>query len=179
MVDYFATLIQSNVRGFLVRKKVLRYITLAIYYQSFCDKLQDILSSHVKSEVLEIMKNLPEKGKNNIYNNKINIKNYKITKEEKKENTIDKNTPKKYLRKEYSESYITSKINNINNYNKINNINQLRKDIPHIYSTSTDLNHSLNRTNKFNKYNNFQKSQSPSNRVFHYYIHLEYINKLK
>ena len=171
MVDYFATLIQSNVRGFLVRKKVLRYITLAIYYQSFCDKLQDILSSHVKSEVLEIMKNLPEKGKNNRYNNKINIKNYKITKKEIKENTIDKNTPKKYLRKEYSESYITSKINNINNYSKINNINQLRKDIPHIYSTSTDLNHSYNRTNKFNKYNNFQKSQSPSNRVFHYYIH--------
>ena len=171
MVDYFATLIQSNVRGFLVRKKVLRYITLAIYYQSFCDKLQDILSSHVKSEVLEILKNLPEKEVNNINNNKINIKNYKITKEEIRENNIDKNTPKKYLRKEYSESYISSKINNIKNYNKINNINKLRKDIPHLYNTSTDLNHSYNRTNNFKEYNNFQKSQSPSNRVFHYYIH--------
>ena len=47
MVDNMATLIQSNVRGFLVRKKVLRYITLAIYYQSFCDKIQDVLCSHV------------------------------------------------------------------------------------------------------------------------------------
>ena len=164
MVDFFATLIQSNVRGFLVRKKVLRYITLAIYYQSFCDKIQDILSSHVKSEVIKIMKNLPKKENQN----NINIKNYKLTKEEINENNIDKNTPKKNLKKEYSESYITSKINKINN---IYNINKLRKDISHKYNSSTDFNHSYTRSNNFNKYNNFQKSQSPSNRVFHFYIH--------
>ena len=43
--------LQSFIRGFLVRKKVLRYITLAIYYQSFCDKLQDVLCNYIKKEI--------------------------------------------------------------------------------------------------------------------------------
>ena len=50
--------LQSFIRGFLVRKKVLRYITLAIYYQSFCDKLQDVLSSNVKKNIFELFKQL-------------------------------------------------------------------------------------------------------------------------
>ena len=49
--------LQSFIRGFLVRKKVLRYITLAIYYQSFCDKLQDVLCNHVKKEIFQLFKN--------------------------------------------------------------------------------------------------------------------------
>ena len=49
--------LQANIRGYLVRKKVLRYITLALYYQSFCDKIQDILVFHVRGEVFDILKN--------------------------------------------------------------------------------------------------------------------------
>ena len=48
--------LQSFIRGFLVRKKVLRYITLAIYYQSFCDKLQDVLCNYIKKEIFKLFK---------------------------------------------------------------------------------------------------------------------------
>ena len=48
--------LQSFIRGFLVRKKVLRYITLAIYYQSFCDKLQDVLCNYIKKEIFSLFK---------------------------------------------------------------------------------------------------------------------------
>ena len=48
--------LQSFIRGFLVRKKVLRYITLAIYYQSFCDKLQDVLCNYVKNIIFNMLK---------------------------------------------------------------------------------------------------------------------------
>ena len=51
-----AVKLQSFIRGFLVRKKVLRYITLAIYYQSFCDKLQDVLCNNVKNEIFKYFK---------------------------------------------------------------------------------------------------------------------------
>ena len=51
-----AVKLQSFIRGFLVRKKVLRYITLAIYYQSFCDKLQDVLCNNVKNEIFKLFK---------------------------------------------------------------------------------------------------------------------------
>ena len=140
MVDCMATLIQANVRGFLVRKKVLRYITLAIYYQSFCDKIQDVLSSHVKSEIFEFLKTIP---KNEKYNN----------------NIINKITPNKAIKKEYSETYLT---------NKNLNINKLKKDNSYQYNSSTDFYRSYN---KYNRCNKFEKSQSPSSRVFHYYIH--------
>ena len=49
--------LQSFIRGFLVRKKVLRYITLAIYYQSFCDKLQDVLCNYIQKEIFQLFKN--------------------------------------------------------------------------------------------------------------------------
>ena len=58
--------LQSFIRGFLVRKKVLRYITLAIYYQSFCDKLQDVLSSYVKKNIFELFKQLCLNAKSKI-----------------------------------------------------------------------------------------------------------------
>ena len=48
--------LQSFIRGFLVRKKVLRYITLAIYYQSFCDKLQDVLCNNIKKQLFKFLK---------------------------------------------------------------------------------------------------------------------------
>ena len=85
--------LQSFIRGFLVRKKVLRYITLAIYYQSFCDKLQDVLCNHVKKELFNALKNNYFYDKNNEpkirnslnrpINNKRNITNNKnVTKRE-------------------------------------------------------------------------------------------------
>ena len=190
MVDYMATLIQSNVRGFLVRRKVLRFITLAIYYQSFCDKIQDILASHVKTEILEFLKNYRknyenkfEKDKNetnliNIsnsnnkgndnYKNKININNsdynqniinindnkynYRLTeKYESTEYSKYKHSPKRNLRKEYSETDLT---------NKISHLNKLRKESSY--------------QNSFNRYNKLKKSKysrSPSNRIFHCFIH--------
>ena len=174
LIDSFATLIQSNVRGFLVRKKVLRYITLAIYYQSFCDKLQDVLSSHVKGEIMEILKNLP-KNKNINNNNRINryqnnyknyissnnqntynITNNKYTQEKEiQKNNIYKNIPQQGLRKEYSETYLT---------NKASNIRTLRKENSYQNNTSRYNYHSFNKNNKF------QNVQNPSNRVIHYYI---------
>ena len=48
-----AVKLQSFIRGYLVRKKVLRYITLAIYYQTFCDKLQDALCNYVKRNIFK------------------------------------------------------------------------------------------------------------------------------
>ena len=51
-----AVKLQSFIRGFIVRKKVLRYITLAIYYQSFCDKLQDVLCNYVKMRIFKLFK---------------------------------------------------------------------------------------------------------------------------
>ena len=53
-----AVKLQSFIRGFLVRKKVLRYITLAIYYQSFCDKLQDVLCNYIKKIIFKLFKEL-------------------------------------------------------------------------------------------------------------------------
>ena len=65
IINEMATLIQSHIRGFLARKKVLRYITLAIFYQSFCDKIQDVLCCHVKEEIFNLLKQkLKIKSKN-------------------------------------------------------------------------------------------------------------------
>ena len=73
--------LQSFIRGYLVRKKVLRYVTLAIYYQSFCDKLQDVLCVHVKNEILKLFREkfggkdkLLSKNNKKILNNKNNGK---------------------------------------------------------------------------------------------------------
>ena len=74
-----ATLIQSHVRRLLVRKKVLRYISLDIYYQSFCDTIQDVLCIHVRNDVFNILKNILKLINNNYnkYGN-ININNANI-----------------------------------------------------------------------------------------------------
>ena len=77
-----AVKLQSFIRGFIVRKKVLRYITLAIYYQSFCDKLQDVLCNYVKTRIFKLFK---EKKFNKINQKSAKTKNvykniYKIKK---------------------------------------------------------------------------------------------------
>ena len=67
--------LQSLIRGFLVRKKVLRYITLAIYYQSFCDKLQDVLCNYVKKIIFKLFKDeyLLKDVKEKIYKRKLKL----------------------------------------------------------------------------------------------------------
>ena len=97
--------LQSFIRGFLVRKKVLRYITLAIYYQSFCDKLQDVLCNNVKRDIFNFLKNNYSYNKRNIprnrnrpINNNRNIPNNKnITNREviitRRERTTQQNIP--------------------------------------------------------------------------------------
>ena len=213
MVDSMATLIQSCVRGFLVRKKVLRYITLAIYYQSFCDKIQDVLCIHVRNYVLNILKNKLNNMKNkygtNMHNvNTGNIRSnnqrnnndygsqihsdksyYKIVKTEGiydnnnyripniknnnnyntnyirrefKEYNINRNTPIKGLRKDYSDIYGTR---------KITNVKKLRKDASYQNNLTSNFNHSHHRHKKS------EKSQSPSSRVIHYFVNSPCTNK--
>ena len=78
--------LQSYIRGFLVRKKVLRYITLAIYYQYFCDRIQDALCNYVKRTILQLFRKkflYNNNGYNNIYPRSpkkpiINNRNYNI-----------------------------------------------------------------------------------------------------
>ena len=189
MVDNMATLIQSNVRGFLVRKKVLRFITLAIYYQSFCDKIQDILSSHVKNEIFELLKYYNKSNNNNetslinisqsnnkrnasnsdyynpnnkniIYNNNLYNKEFEEREESLEHNDMYENSSKINLRKDNSEKNITS----LNNYRK------LKKEYSYQNKNSINSYSQIERQkNKF--HNKIQNSLSPSNRVYHYYIH--------
>ena len=214
MVDNMATLIQSCVRGFLVRKKVLRYITLAIYYQSFCDKIQDVLCIHVRNYVLNILKNKLNNMKNKyginmsnvnignikannqrnndeygskihssksfyksiktegVYNNnnyripniKNNNNNYNTNyiRKEYKEYNINKNTPIKGLRKDYSDIYETR---------KITNVKKLRKDNSYQNNLTSNFNRSYHRHQKS------EISQSPSSRVIHYFVNSPCTNK--
>ena len=214
MVDSMATLIQSCVRGFLVRKKVLRYITLAIYYQSFCDKIQDVLCIHVRNYVLNILKNKLNNMKNKYGANKSNINinnkrtnnqrnndeygskihssksfyksvktegsynnnNYRIPniknnnnnyntnyiRKEYNEYNINRNTPIKGLRKDYSDIYETR---------KITNIKKLRKDNSYQYNLTSNFNRSYHRHKKS------EISQSPSSRVIHYFVNSPCTNK--
>ena len=48
--------LQSIIRGYLIRKKVCRFITLSMYYQTFCEKLQEILSYKIKKEIFQLLK---------------------------------------------------------------------------------------------------------------------------
>ena len=98
--------LQSFIRGFLVRKKVLRYITLAIYYQSFCDKLQDVLCNNVKKEIFKYFK---EKFLNT--NQKPREQFQKNSHKEKQENAIYNNRRLKKIP--------INKKNDINNENNI------------------------------------------------------------
>ena len=92
-----AVKLQSFMRGFLVRKKVLRYITLAIYYQSFCDKLQDVLCNYVKKEIFKLFKEefLYKKKKRNV--KKVRISREIINKRKKKIFNLFKKKTKKYV----------------------------------------------------------------------------------
>ena len=179
--------LQANIRGYLVRKKVLRYITLALYYQSFCDKIQDTLVFHIRGEIFDIFKkifNLKSKneGRNikkstnnnkkririnetdgnnlNIYKSR-NIADHSGYDKYKKEYTEiynDINTPIKTLKKEYSENII------FNRKNRTNRPNKLDKN----YCKKSNLNYSINYSNTENK--KFDYTVSPTKKVTHYFI---------
>ena len=174
--------LQANIRGYLVKKKVFRFITLALYYQSFCDKIKDTLVFHVRGDVFDILKkkfNLKSKNeetnnKKSIYNNSKRIRinetdgnNINIYKSRnivdhsgiKKEYTEvynDINTPIKTLRKEYSENIIFNRKNR--NYRP----NKLDKN----YCKKT--NYSINYSNT--EYKKFDYTVSPTKKVTHYFI---------
>ena len=175
-----AVKLQSFIRGFLVRKKVLRYITLAIYYQSFCDKIQDILCSNVKRRLFKYFK---EKYLYN-FTKKKNIQ--KFTKESMYKrrkiliNIIKKYTEKKnfyalqLLRrwKEYSyklklkertqkATRITKSNTNSNFYTNINEYKGKKTNIDKFSNTSLKQTKVKTiRTNINNKYNYFNNRNS-------------------
>ena len=133
--------LQSFIRGFLVRKKVLRYITLAIYYQSFCDKLQDVLCNNVKKEIFNLLKAkfLPD-----LPNRPRQINNIQI---------IERNTPQKQIIER-----LNTDININNNKNMPNNKNITSREMivtktkrvtqQNISTNNLSQNINSNRTNK-------------------------------
>ena len=190
-----AVQIQSNVRGYLVRKKVLRYITLAIYYQSFCDKIQDALCSHVQAEVFNILKN---KFRRNKYGRRISKdepisnnkrRNHISTRDDSYRRGI--NTDINKSRNNTSET----KVYNLYNRNKIIKTKDYRgiqtetntppktflRDYENLVINRTNrsnrndrnickknnLNYSVNYTSEYRK---FDYSVSPTKKVTHYFI---------
>ena len=192
IVDSMATLIQSCVRGYLVRKKVLRYITLAIYYQTFCDKLQDILCIHARKQVFDMLKNKLIKNNNqNKYGTKYtNNINYRMNKQD---NVTDGKLQKSKsyyssIKSETKYNMVPSHLNNTNNnitqnrYNKyISYRNTPLKGIGNGYTETFESRKITNLKNlrkeasyqnysTFNKYKRNEKSHSPSSRVIHYFV---------
>ena len=195
-LDLRAIQIQSFVRGFLVRKKVLRYITLAIFYQSFCERIQDALVSHVREDVFKILKS---KLGNNKYNRRGN-KDSKATNNRRKNNNIstrsdkDKNNldddntddnryykkrhnqqkryelyeSKKY-RKIWKDMHSPPKYNEYDNlsFRDINRTNRINRYGKNICKKNS-LNYSVNYAT--NHYKKIDYTISPTKKVTHYFI---------
>ena len=167
IINEKAIQLQAYIRGFLVRKKVLRYITLAIYYQSFCDKIQDVLCSHVKKEIFNILK---KKFKVKSKYDKTGKKESLLT-TSKKRNNFGKsvNNINEFSENVIKESYFSKRINtdtDTNNYrgfiksrNKIGNENACSKD-----DTNRIMNYS------YKQFNQFDYSVSPNSKIVHYYV---------
>ena len=167
IINEKAIQLQAYIRGFLVRKKVLRYITLAIYYQSFCDKIQDVLCSHVKKEIFNILK---KKFKVKSKYDKTGKKESLLT-TSKKRNNFGKsvNNINEFSENVIKESYFSQRINtdiDTNNYrgfiksrNKIGNENACSKD-----DTNRIMNYS------YKQFNQFDYSVSPNSKIVHYYV---------
>ena len=167
IINEKAIQLQANIRGFLVRKKVLRYITLAIYYQSFCDKIQDVLCCHVKEEIFNILK---QKLKIKSKYGKTGKKERLLT-TSKKRNQIGKsvNNIKELSENVIKESYFSQKINtdsDTNNYRGfIKSRNKIGSDK---IGTKDDTNRIMNYTYK--QFNKFDYSVSPNSKIVHYYV---------
>ena len=164
--------IQSHIRSFLVRKKVLRYITLAIYYQSFCDKLQDVLCSNVKRHLFKSFKDKYLSKKTNIIHEKKKIK--KNPKENKYRRRIQllKSIIKQYIEKK--ELYflqilrrwktiaykikLTEKKNKIKGISKTNTEKDFKTSINSYISKQQDINKYTNSSLKETKVKILKKS---------------------
>ena len=115
-------LIQSCFRGFLCRKRVIRYITLIINYQSLFNRLSYVLHICIRNYVLKVLKN--EYG---INKNKINTGIIKVNHHIKRY----ENSNKIHSNKSF---YKIIKVNDFNiksNYKSTGNIykkKQLKKD---------------------------------------------------
>ena len=150
--------LQSYIRGFLVRKKVLRYITLAIYYQSFCDKLQDVLCNHIKKVIFRFLKDKffykrgnitnPQRRPNDnlIININKNIQNNRniIQKEmiiSKTNRTTQQNSPRNINYQVFKTSTSkTTKINNIpSNYPSSNIRSPISYPSPITYTNQSQI----------------------------------------
>ena len=161
--------LQSNIRGFLVRKKVLKYITLAIYYQSFCDKLQDILCTHTKKNIMKLLK---QKFGDNKDIKKI-ISRKKYSQENIKKNIINLNNSKSFISSigyKSPQTYISpiTYINRSNNKNERtfnNNTNNSmnitessyqndNERIKKNYSQYININNSFSKSYRINDINN-------------------------
>ena len=160
-----ATKLQSYIRGFLVRKKVLRYITLAIYYQLFSDKIQNALCNYVKRTILQLFKNkflYNNNGYNNIYPRSpvkqiINNRNYNIPNNNNMTQREMATYPNLFFNDQSPISYINpispiTYIDNspINNRSPDNYENSSLKTNVKIYHISPDV-YNTNRTNYDNR----------------------------
>ena len=194
IINENATLIQSFVRGFLVRKKVLRYITLAIYYQSFCDKIQDLLCWHVREEVFQILKNKLLRNRNKYKNGSMKslYPDKRRNDDENNDNYFNKNRLDDYRNninkyEEYKKTkIIEQKYNNKKDFDLpiprrlrrdysekivLNNKKNFYNISNHTHDNSIckkhDLNYSVNYATDSKK---MEYSVSPTKKVTHYYI---------
>ena len=182
IINEKAIQIQAFVRGFLIRKKVLRYITLAIYYQSFCDKIQDALCCHVREEVFNILKN---KLRNYKYDRRGSKVNYSINNKRRNLKSInydnnDKNNTEEY--DIYNNRKMLTKKEHRGNKNEINTPHKSFRDYENIlYNRNNityrngknickknNLNYSVNYAES--EYKKLDYSISPTKKVTHYYI---------
>ena len=164
IINENAIIIQSHIRGFLTRKKVLRYITLAINYQSFCDKLTDILIFHVKEEIFNLLKN---KLKVDTKYRKLG-KNRSVLNMNRKNNNIGNvlNTINDQYSKIIKNNYYTTLKNDSNIGSSINyeDYNPKRLITDNYYHK-----HHLNRSTHYNKTNKYDYSVSPNSKIIHYF----------
>ena len=164
IINENAIIIQSHIRGFLTRKKVLRYITLAINYQKFCDKLTDILVFHVKDEIFNLLKN---KLKIESKYKKLG-KNRSVLNKNRKNNNIGNvlNTINDEYNKIIKNNYYTSLRNNSNIDSSINYEDFSRK---RLITDNYYHRHHLNRSTNYNKVNKYDYSVSPNSKIIHYF----------
>ena len=172
IVNECATLIQSHIRGFLVRKKVLRYITLAIYYQSFCDKIQDALCCHIRQEIfgllIQKLKALSKYGGKIKKYNSFKVINKKNQFGEKK-NSKNENYKNKIKENKFNQIKSDYKFNSEykdKDYKRRNKYSENKK------YKDEHLNRSINYS--YNKYNKLDYSESPNSKIIHYFLNSTY-----
>ena len=112
--------LQSFIRGYLIRKKVLRFITLAIYYQTFCEKIQNVFYSKIKRRLFNFLKRNKKRKIKKSGNNM--IKNISNNNSRSFISSIGNQSPKTY------QSPLTFINNSSNNKIKYNNYKHIIKN---------------------------------------------------